>query len=313
MSKIGVFPAAGGLGTSIINHLIEIVPASQLILIARKPENLEAFKQKGATIRRADYEDPTSLEGAFEGVDVLMLISYASFEIDFRVNVQRHAIDLALRDGVKHIFYSSLGFGGDLEDVSVAHVMGAHLATEKYLAELQSRKAGTFTYTSVREGLYSESFPIYTSWFDPADPVSEITIPHDGSGPGVAWVKRDELGEATAKLIASYVTDPAGFAHLNRKLLLSGPRELSLNETAEVLGKAVGRPVRIREISVDEYVRLPQHGDKHTYHGVDLAREWATAWEAIRRGETAVVSPLLGEILGREPESFEKTVSDLTR
>lgn len=191
--------------------------------------------------------------------------------------------------------------------------MGAHLATEKYLAELQSDSDTSFTYTSIREGLYSESFPIYTSWFDPADPVGEITIPHNGAGPGVAWAKRDELGEATAKLITSYVADPAGFAHLNRTILLSGPLELSLNETAEVLGRAVGRPVRIREISVDEYVKLPQHGDRHTYHGVDLAREWATAWEAIRRGEAAVVSPLLGEILGREPESFEKTVSDLTR
>ncbi|PLB44835.1 NAD(P)-binding protein [Aspergillus steynii IBT 23096] len=313
MSKIGVFPAAGGLGSSIVNHLAKIVPASQLILIARKPENLNEFKQQGATVRRADYEDPSSLEGVFDGVDVLMLISYASFEIDFRVKVQRQAIDLALRSGVRHIFYSSLGFGGDLEDHSVAHVMGAHLATEKYLSELQARDSSAFTYTSIREGLYSESFPIYTSWFDPADPVSEITIPHDGSGPGVAWVKRDELGEATAKLIASYATDPAAFPHLNKNLLLSGPLELSLNETADVLAKAVGRPVRIREISVDEYVKLPQHGDKHTYHGVDLAREWATAWEAIRRGEAAVVSPLLKEILGREPESFEKTVSDLTR
>lgn len=87
MSKIGVFPAAGGLGGSIIHHLAKIVPASQLILIARKPENLSEFQQKGATIRRADYEDPSTLEGVFDGVDVLMLISYASFEIDFRVNV----------------------------------------------------------------------------------------------------------------------------------------------------------------------------------------------------------------------------------
>lgn len=191
--------------------------------------------------------------------------------------------------------------------------MGAHLATEKYLAELHARNPDSFSYTSLREGLYSESFPIYTSWFDPARPVAEISIPHDGSGPGIAWVKRDELGEATAKLIAACATDPAAFAHRNQKLLLSGPLEMSLNETAEVLGKAAGRPVRIREISVDEYVRLPQHGDKHTYHGVDLAREWASAWEAIRRGETAVVSPLLKEILGREPESFEKTVSEMIR
>lgn len=185
--------------------------------------------------------------------------------------------------------------------------MGAHIATEKYLADQVPR----IQYTCIREGLYSESFPIYTAWFDPQDPADEITIPHSGSGPGVAWVKRDELGEATAKLVASFVLAPDRFAFANRTVLFSGPREVSLAETVEILGRAVGKVVKIREISVDEYVRLPQIGDKHTYHGVDLSREWATAWEAIRDGEAAVVSPALGEILGREPESYERTIEQL--
>lgn len=185
--------------------------------------------------------------------------------------------------------------------------MGAHIVTEKYLASLQD-KVG---YTVIREGLYSESFPIYTAWFDPQNPADEITIPHPGTGPGVAWVKRDELGEATAKLIVSYMKEPNSFEYTNKILLLSGPREISLAETVEILGRAVGKELKIREISVDEYVKLPQIGDKHTYHGVDLSREWATAWEAIKRGETAVVSPSLREILGREPEDYETTIKAL--
>ena len=185
--------------------------------------------------------------------------------------------------------------------------MGAHIQTEKYLSSQQDK----ISYTSVREGLYSESFPIYTAWFDPQNPADEITIPHSGTGPGVAWVKRDELGEATAKLIVSYINDPDNFQYLNKAVLLSGSREISLAETVDILGRAIGKELRIREISVDEYVKLPQIGDKHTYHGVDLSREWATAWDAIRNGETAVVSPALGEILGREPESYEDTIKEL--
>jgi uncharacterized protein YbjT (DUF2867 family) len=307
--KIGVFPASGGLGTSIINHVVKLVPASQLILIARNPEKLASLSREGATIRRADYDDRATLERVFDNVGVLMLISYASFEIEHRVEAHKAAIDAARRSGVKHIFYSSLAFAGDLGESSLAHVMGAHLATEKYLAELP----GHFTYTAIREGLYSESFPIYTAWFDLQNPVEEITIPHPGTGPGVAWAKRDELGEATAKMVYAYAKNPAGFPYLNRVVLLSGPREVSLAGTAEVLGRAVGKPVRIREITVDEYVALPQIGDKHMYHGVNLSREWATAWEAIRAGEAAVVSPVLGEILGREPEDFETTIRGLVR
>ncbi|KAL4889919.1 NmrA-like family protein [Aspergillus ambiguus] len=311
MTKIGIFPAAGGLGTSILNHLLKLAPVSDLMLIARKPENLAELSRAGATVRYADYDEPASLRRAFDDVDVLMLISYPSFEIQYRVEAHRNAIDAARHSGVKHIFYSSLAFAGDHGQTSVAHVMGAHLATEKYLAEQSADSS--FSYTAVREGLYSESFPIYTAWFDLQHPADEITIPHSGAGPGVTWAKRDELGEATAKLVALYATSPHTFPYTNRVLLLSGPREVSLTETVEVLARAVGKSVRLRQISEDEYAALPQNGKKHWYHGIDLSREWATAWEAIRRGETAVVSPLLGEILGREPEDYEATIRALVR
>ncbi|KAJ5410858.1 uncharacterized protein N7487_005217 [Penicillium crustosum] len=304
-AKIGVFPASGALGSSIVNHLVKLVPKYDLILSARHPEKLHDLKQAGATVRRADYDEPSTLDTAFEGVDVLMLVSYASFEIDHRAH--RLAIDAAIKSGVKHIFYSSLGFGGDLTNQTIAHVMGAHIETEKYLFSLQDK----ISYTIVREGLYTESFPIYTAYFDPQNPTDDVTIPHSGAGPGVAWVKRDELGEATAKLIASYVNNPTGFEYVNKALLLSGSREISLAETVEIIGRAIGKPLKIREISVDEYVNLPQIGDKNTYKGVNLSREWATAWEAIRQGETAVVSPTLGKILGREPESYETTIKAL--
>jgi hypothetical protein len=210
---------------------------------------------------------------------------------------------------VKHIFYSSLAFGGNLADKSVAQVMGAHLETEKYFAS----HPGNFTYTSIREGIYSESFPIYTTWFDLQNPTDEIAIPHSGGGPGVAWAKRDELGEATAKLIVSYANDPAKFQYLNQCVLLSGPREISLAETVDILGRAVGKSIKIREISADEWASLPQNADLLTYHGVNFSRKWATAWDAIKLGETAVVSPALGEILGREPESFETTIKEMAK
>ncbi|KAJ5198583.1 uncharacterized protein N7498_007700 [Penicillium cinerascens] len=305
MSKIGVFPASGGLGGSIVKHLSKLVPASQLILIARKPEKLAELEKSGATIRQADYDSPATLKDAFEGVDVLMLISYASIEIEHRIKVHRLAIDAAIASGVRHIFYSSLAFAG-LTDHSVAHVMGAHLQTEAYLASLSNE----ISYTVVREGIYSESYPIYTNWFNPSKPVNEITIPHDGSGPGVTWVKKDDLGEATARLIISYTESPTDFKYTNEKVLLSGQKEYSLSETMEIIGRVIGRDLKIRQISVGEYGAL-SHGGLHTYHGVDLSKGWATAWEGIRRGETAVVSPDIREILGREPESYETTIQKL--
>jgi len=227
------------------------------------------------------------------------------------VSAQRHhfAIDKALRSGVKYIFYGSLGFGGKPEtSESVAHVMQAHLDTERYLDELTRTHPG-FAYTVVREGLYSESYPLYTAFFDPEHPVDYVEIPHDGSGNGIAWVKREELGEGTAELIKRFVQDQEGFKYKNKKVLLSGPKTLTLGETVAILGEVSNHPVKIRQVTPDHFAENPRVAPNFVYHNVGHSKFWTTTFEAFRRGEAAVVSPLLGELLGREPEHFETTVS----
>lgn len=151
--------------------------------------------------------------------------------------------------------------------------MRAHLLTEQYLLSLPAQ--GPNTYTAIREGLYSESFPVYTAWFDIHNPVGEITIPHSEDGPGIAWAKIDELGEATTKMIVSYVRSSGDFPWLNKVVLLSGPRVLSLRETVDVLGRVTRKDVRIREISADEYAELP-FKDKYWYRGVNLLKDYTS-------------------------------------
>lgn len=85
--KIGIFPASGGLGSSIVSHLLTMIPPTQLILITRFPEKLAEMSRTGAIVRRGDYDEPKSLDRVFDDVGVLMLISYASFEIDHRAAV----------------------------------------------------------------------------------------------------------------------------------------------------------------------------------------------------------------------------------
>lgn len=189
--------------------------------------------------------------------------------------------------------------------------MQAHLDSEKYLASLAKADSG-FTYTSIREGLYSESFALYLAFFDPkaASDGAEVTIPHDGSGPGVSWVKREELGEASAKLIASYCGVGQFPQQLvNGKILLSGIREISMAETVNILGKTVGKSFKIRQIPVDEYVKLPRVAG--AFGDETKSRTWATAWKGIQAGETALVTQDLAKLLERDPEEYEKTIKDI--
>ncbi|CAI7576469.1 hypothetical protein PCG10_006395 [Penicillium crustosum] len=309
-NKLGIFPASGGLGGSTLRHLLDQVPPKEVVLIARSPEKLSKEKAAGVTIRKADYDNIQTLDQVFDGISSLNLISYASIQNEYRFKVHKAAIDAARKSGVKHIFYSSLAFAGDGDLDTKAQVMLAHLATEKYLAQLHDQDP-QFTYTVVRQGLYSESFPLYTAFFDLKAPSNEICIPHDGSGPGLAWAKQDELGEATAKLIAQHAEDPAAFPYLNKTVLLSGPRALSLNETADVFSRVLKKPIKVRQVHVDEYAKQPQVQTGLTYGGGDWAPLWATAFDGIRDGECAAVTPNLAQVLGREPEQFETTIKNM--
>ncbi|KAL7793148.1 hypothetical protein V8C37DRAFT_378600 [Trichoderma ceciliae] len=311
MSTIGIFPASGGLGTSTYTHLLKTVSPSNVVLISRYPDKTpQIYRDQGVHLRQASYESsPSELEAAFRDVKVLFLISYPSHVREHRTALHIPALDAAHRAGVKHIFYSSLAFALPDKDTTLAEVMGAHLDSEAHLRTLAAQDPA-FSWTAIREGLYHESFPIYTAFLDLKDAsTTEIRIPHDGSGPGISWAKRDELGEASANLIAQYVRDPAGSSWKNTLVVLTGPREWSLADTVKLLSTVAGRDLKICPVTVDEYASQLEVVAK--FGGNALALTWATAWDAIRAGETSHVSSSLEQLLGRRPEEFDVTIRNL--
>lgn len=87
-NKLGIFPAAGGLGGSTLTHLLRLLPANDVVLIARNPDKLSKEKAKGAIIRKADYDDPRTFDHSFDGISTLNLISYASIQNEYRFKVR---------------------------------------------------------------------------------------------------------------------------------------------------------------------------------------------------------------------------------
>lgn len=151
------------------------------------------MQNSGAEIRKGDFTQPATLDAAFAGADKLLVVSYPGITSDIRAASHIAAIDAAKRVGITHIYYTSLAFAGD----SKAAVMQEHLVTEAYL------KQSGVAYTIIREGIYSESFPLYFGYWNPSRG-SEVKIPQ-GDG-GVAWVCREDLGEGTAKLMVAVST-----------------------------------------------------------------------------------------------------------
>ncbi len=192
--------------------------------------------------------------------------------------------------------------------------MQAHLKTERYLKSLVSEKTKKadekpFTFTAVREGIYSESFPMYTGFPDLENLPDEVKIPHDGSGPGIAFAKIDDLGEATANFVQEYLDAPSRFVYKSQVILLSGPRVWSLADTVKLLEKVKGKEIRLKEVSEEVYVAEPRVQKLLGSHGPGkVPKQWATSFHALKKGECAVASIELQRLLRREPEGFEETV-----
>lgn len=85
--KLGIFPASGGLGGSTLSHLLGLVPANEVVLVARSPERLNKEETAGAIVRKANYDDAQTLDHSFDGISSLNLISYASIQNEHRFTV----------------------------------------------------------------------------------------------------------------------------------------------------------------------------------------------------------------------------------
>ena len=192
--------------------------------------------------------------------------------------------------------------------------MQAHLRTEAYFTSLkletiEGSDKKLITFTAIREGIYSESFPMYTGFADLQRPPEELKIPHDGSGPGIAFAKIDDLGEATAKLVKEYLDQTRKFRYRDQVMLLSGPKAWTLVDAVRLLGRLKGKEIHLKQARCDEYVAEPRVQIMLGSHGPgEVPEQWVTSFDAVKHGECAVTSTELGRLLGREPEGFEETV-----
>ncbi|KAI0782996.1 NmrA-like family protein [Abortiporus biennis] len=293
MVKYVVTGATGALGSRVFKHLLDRVPASDVIVSLYNPSGATPeILSSGVEIRKGDYADPKTLESAFAGATKLLLVSYPSIAYGIRVTSHEAAIDAAIKTGtIQHIYYTSLAFAGD----SKAAVMQAHIETEAYL-----KKSG-IKYTIIREGIYNESFPLYFGSFDPMDGKDEVLIP-DGDG-GIAWVCRDDLGEGTAKVMVA----ESDFD--NKTILLSGQQSVTLTSLAQKISKIIGRNLTLKIVPVEEYVK--NNLGKSDSWPESLLRDWATTFPAIKRGECATVDPLLRNLLGRDLKTIDETLEEM--
>jgi NAD(P)H dehydrogenase (quinone) len=289
--KIIVTGASGQFGRAAAELLLEKVPAEDLIFTTRNPEKLADFSAKGASVRAADFDDPESLEAAFEGGTRMLLISTA--RVGTRVGQHKNAIDAAVAVGVKHIIYTSILSADEANNPAIVKL--DHRATEKDM------EASGVAWTFLRDSQYAEA-------------VSQVVAPIAvklGEQPGsagdgkIAFVSRDDC-------VACAVAVLTGEGHENKAYNLTGPELLSFPKAIEMIAEISGREVVYKYVTDAD---MQDHFDRLGFprHASDAPVNPATPWssddmvtfeQAIREGYFDILSGDVEKLLGRKPKSL---------
>ncbi|KAJ5160264.1 uncharacterized protein N7482_007268 [Penicillium canariense] len=271
--------ATGGLGSQVLSYLVANVPISEYAAASSSEANRKGFENQGIAFRVVNYDDPPSLETAFQDVENLLFVSTNTFDVEKRRRQHQSFVDAAKKMHVKHVWYTSLAFGGF--GSSEADVQQAHLLTEEMM-----RRSG-INYTSIREGLYTDAFPVFMNWYP-----STSTMYLTADGP-IAFTLRAELGEATARLMICG-------GHDKEVVLLTAQQTITFSEIIDVINETTGRNVQTKFVSPEEFVRLKAIDDEGGKSEAFFQK--LCSWhEAIGQGEAATTDPLMADLLGREP------------
>ena len=235
--KIAITGATGQLGNLVIEQLLQLTAAQNIVALVRNIDKAEHFKVQGIELREFDYDRPETLVPALSGIDKLLLIS--ANEIGRRTPQHQAVIDAAKVAGVPYLAYTSL-LRADTSPLGLAQ---EHRETEKLIQD------SGITYTFLRNNWYSENYLAGV-----AHTIEIGTLFGAAQDGRISSASRIDYAEAAAKVLTST-------GHDNQTYELAGSQSFSLSELATLIGQAASKNINYQNLSAEEYTQgLTQAG-----------------------------------------------------
>jgi len=221
--------ASGQLGRLVMAELLKSVPASELVAAVRNPDSLADLAAQGVEVRKADYNEPATLDAAFEGADKVLLIS--SSEVGARAPQHANVIDAAKKAGVGLLAYTSILHA----DTTPLPLGLEHKQTEAKLAE------SGVPHVILRNGWYSEN---YTAGVPVALQFGAV-MGCAGEGRISSAARADYAAAAAAVLLAD--------AQAGKVYELAGDDAYTLSGLAAEIAAQSGKAVSYQDMPEAEY------------------------------------------------------------
>ena len=295
MGKIIVTGASGQFGHAAATMLLEQVPAEDLVFLSRTPENLADFAQSGAHVRRADFDDPSTLAAAMEGGERMLLIS--TVRVGSRVAQHTAAVEAAKAQGVRHVVYTSLLGVRTPGNPSVEGF--DHLATERMI-ELSG-----LAWTFLRDSLYSDA--VATAMAIPA--LQSGHKPENAGDGRVPVVSRNDC-------VATAVGVLTQEGHADKAYDVTGPELWTLPAAMALVSQMAGKPIAVERVDDEgmfayfDSLGVPRKASDVVPDGpIPWASEgMVTFGQSIREGFMDVASDDVERITGRPPRSLRSVL-----
>jgi uncharacterized protein YbjT (DUF2867 family) len=256
--KILVTGATGRQGGAVARHLLK--NGYKVAVMTRNPERAGIFKSLGAEIVQGDYDDPKSLERTLEGKwGVYAVQNTWEAGVEREEEQGKLIAELARKKGVTHFVYSSLGSSD--RNTGIPHF------ENKWRIEQTIQSLKFPSYTVLRPVFFMDNFT--SPWFLPGILEGKLLV---GLKPAtrLQMIAADDIGKFGALAFERY-------EEMNGVALEMAGDEHTMPEAAEIIGRAMARPVRFEQAPIEEvrksssdFATMLEWFDRVGYH-VDIA------------------------------------------
>ena len=276
--KYLIFGATGNIGSRVAERLI--AGGERPSVFVRNAKKAKALFGDQVALHVGNLDKPrSSLAAALAGVDGVFLVTDGP-----DLDVRDRAVALAAKSaGVRHVVKLST------LDVHTGVGTGPWHAR----GEVAVRESGVaFTFIQPA-GFMSNAL----GW---SDSIRERGVLRTSTGQGkIAFIHPDDIADVvtTALLTRSYE---------GQSVVITGPEALSYGEMAAAIGAAIGKRVRVEEISdLKAYAGVIRWAGEGPY-----ADALVDIWRAVREGRLATVSDGVQQVLARKAISFDRWAED---
>ena len=280
--------ATGKLGSAIVEHLLERLPADQVGVSVTDPAVAASLAERGVRVRRGDFTDPATLPAAFEDAEQVLIVS-AAIRGPGASSATGNAIDAAVAAGARRVLYTSH------QAASEDSLFGAavqHAAAEAHLA--RAAEGGIET-TALRNGFYTSTIEYHLPH---AAGSGRLALPADGA---FSWTAHADLAEAAA--LALVEPERAGGALGASTVTLTGSQSLDFAAAAALASEITGTRIE-RVVLSDEEWKADAVAGGLPAPAADFT---LGVFRAARQGEFDHVDPTLEQVLGR-PTTTVRTI-----